>query len=48
MWEDGIRMYLWESGWWYRVDPVDSGQGLVAGSCIYGYEPADSGVTELV
>jgi hypothetical protein len=32
----------------YRVDPVHSGQGLMAVSCKYVDEPAGSGTTELV
>jgi hypothetical protein len=31
-----------------RVDPVGSGEGLVAGSCKYGDEPLGSGTTDLV
>jgi hypothetical protein len=49
----------WMGGWaqkeswgdWveeFRVDPVSSGQGPVAGSCKYGDEPAGSGATDLV
>jgi hypothetical protein len=48
-WEDGIRMDLRESGWGeYRLDPVDSGQGPVAGFSEYGGEPSGSGATELI
>jgi hypothetical protein len=45
-WEDGIRIDLRETGCGYGVDPVDSGQGPVAGCCEYGDEPAGYGATE--
>jgi hypothetical protein len=47
-WEDGIRMDLRKICWGFRVDPLGSGQGPVAGCCDNGDEPAGSGATELV
>jgi hypothetical protein len=44
-WEDGsYGEWLGE----YRLDPVGSGQGPVAGSCEYGDEPSGSSATDLV
>jgi hypothetical protein len=43
-----------QNGYWgdrlgeYRVNPVGSGQGPVAGCCKYGDEPSGSGATEFV
>jgi hypothetical protein len=47
-WEDAIRMDLREIGCECRVDPVGSGEVLMAGSCKYGDELSSSGATELV
>jgi hypothetical protein len=42
-WEDNIKMDLREVGWGGRLlDRSGSGQGQVAGSCVYGDEPSDS------
>jgi hypothetical protein len=41
-------MDLREIGWGCRVDSVDSGFRLVAGSCENGVEPSGCGTMELV
>jgi hypothetical protein len=41
-------MDLGDIDWGCRVDPIGSGQGPVAGYCMYCDEPSVSGATELV
>jgi hypothetical protein len=41
-WEDNIKMGLREVGWEHRLDRYGLGQGQLAGSCVYGYEPSGS------
>jgi hypothetical protein len=36
------------AGWGCGVDSVDSGEGLVAGSCEHGDKPSSSGATKVV
>jgi hypothetical protein len=50
-WEDGKMRSEWILGRLtgsVEVDPVDSGEVPVAGSCKYGDELSSSGATELV
>jgi hypothetical protein len=44
-WEDVIRLDLGEIGW---GSVSGSGYGLVAGSCVYGDEPAGSVISKVV
>jgi hypothetical protein len=45
IWEDGIKMELWDIGWGCRVDAAGSRYGQVVGCCEDGDKPSGSAAT---